>query len=154
VGDSRAYCFRDGRLQQITEDQTWEAYSLKHNVENKHGNALRQAIGVDERIVPETYRITLHPEDWLLLCSDGLYKMVELSRVEEVLGQSRCAEEACDLLLSLALDGGGRDNVGICVARYENEILDHKPLNVPLLVACGALAIVLLLLMLAIDGKI
>src|ERR1700678_2272091 len=44
VGDSRAYCFRKGKLDQITEDQTWEAYARKNSVQNNYGKALRQAI--------------------------------------------------------------------------------------------------------------
>ena len=154
VGDSRAYYFRDGILKQITEDQTWEEFARKNNVENKHGNALLQAIGVDDRVAPDTYRIELEEGDWLLMCSDGLYKMVDEANLRSAIAVSVSASDACNRLLALALDAGGRDNVGICVARLTDPGFESRKINLPLLIACGALAVVLFLMILALSGKI
>jgi protein phosphatase len=120
VGDSRAYQFRGGKLIQITEDQTWEAYASKNNIENLYGKALRQAIGVGESVVPEIFHLDLKPNDLLLLCSDGLYKMAEADQIEATLRESGNAKDACDRLLNLALENGGKDNVAVCVARVSD----------------------------------
>lgn len=154
VGDSRLYCYRDGKLDQITEDQTWEAYSTRHQIPNTFGNALQQAIGVGQRVVPATYRLAVRPEDWIVLCSDGLYKMVDLAEVEGALAASTGAEDACDRLVTLALDGGGRDNVGVCVARFGEPPTRPRQANRALVAAYAATAVVMLLLILAVTGKI
>jgi len=153
VGDSRAYCFRNGSLDQITEDQTWEAYAAKNNMENVHGKALRQAVGVAERIEPEIYRVGLQPQDWLLLCSDGLYKMVDMAKTGDILRASRGAQEACEKLVELALAGGGKDNIGVCIARCGGTP-SASPSRMPLLIAVVALVITLVLLALALTHKI
>lgn len=153
VGDSRVYSYRSGKLDQITEDQTWEAYAAKNNVENTYGKALRQAIGAGERIVPETYRVPLQPEDWILVCSDGLYKMVDEEYIEDALSHSIAAEDACLELVNLALEGGGKDNIAVCVARYGKVFGRRKRNDSALVAACLAVVIVLILLGLAVTGN-
>jgi protein phosphatase len=154
VGDSRLYCYRDGKLEQITEDQTWEAYSAKNHIENTFGNSLRQAVGVGSRVVPDTYRLPVLPDDWIVVCSDGLYKMVDISDVEDALAVSAGAADACERLVTLALDGGGRDNVGVCVARFGNPPKTSKPVNSVLIAAYTAVVVVAALLVLTLVGKI
>ena len=154
VGDSRLYCYRDGKLEQITEDQTWEAYAAKNQIENTFGNSLRQAIGVGHRVVPDTYRLPVLPDDWILVCSDGLYKMVDIADVEEALSMSACASDACERLVTLALDGGGRDNIGVCVARFGAPPTSPEPKNHALVAAYAAVVVVTVLLVLTLVGRI
>lgn len=154
VGDSRLYRYHDGKLEQITEDQTWEAYAAKNQIQNTYGNSLRQAIGVGHRVVPETYRLPVLPEDWILVCSDGLYKMVDIADVEESLSLSACASDACERLVTLALDGGGRDNIGVCVARFGVPPTMTKPRNRALIAAYAAVVVISVLLVLTLVGKI
>jgi protein phosphatase len=117
VGDSRIYRCRDGVLEQLTVDQTWEEYAREHRVQNPHGNALRQAIGVGGSIDPVTGSVSLEPGDWVLVCSDGLSKMIDDQAVAKVLRKAKSAQNACDQLLEQALRAGGRDNVSVCVGR-------------------------------------
>jgi serine/threonine protein phosphatase PrpC len=161
VGDSRAYTFRKGRLEQITEDQTWEAYALKHNTVNSYGKALRQAVGVGDSVIPEVYRLEVAPDDLLLLCSDGLYKMADPEQIELVLRQSRDATDACERLLNLALEGGGKDNVAVCVARVldpsnpgKGALPPSLKLDPPLVAAFLALLLIGALLFLTLTYKI
>jgi protein phosphatase len=154
VGDSRAYCFRKGKLDQITEDQTWEEYARKNEIENTYGKALRQAVGVGGAIVPETYRLELLPDDWLILCSDGLYKMADITQVESELSRSQGASDACERLVTLALAGGGKDNVAICVARFGEPPAIKKKFDSVLALAIVAALIIALLLFFALTGKI
>jgi PPM family protein phosphatase len=117
VGDSRVYRFHDTALDQLTEDHTWEEFSRRHNVENPHGNALRQAIGVGEAIEPEVHHLKLVPGDWILVCSDGLYKMVDNAGILRVFQHAKFAELVCRDLVQRALEAGGKDNVAVCVLR-------------------------------------
>ena len=154
VGDSRAYSFRNGKLQQVTEDQTWEAYALKNQTENNYGKALRQAIGVGVIVTPALHRLDLCLEDLILLCSDGLYKMVGDELIEAELRQSRGAKDACARLVNLALARGGKDNIAVCVARLGAPPAKTKKLDSALVTALAAAITICLLLLLALTGRI
>lgn len=123
VGDSRAYRLRGGRIEQVTDDHTWEAYFRERQTENPYGKALRQAIGVGERVETETRCLQLDEGDWILICSDGLYKMVSDDTIERSLARAKTPAAACDQLLQLALKAGGRDNVAICVGRVGSPVV-------------------------------
>ena len=154
VGDSRAYCFRDGKLEQLTEDQTWDVYAEKNGIPNEYGKSLRQAIGVGGGITPDTYCVDMLRSDWLLVCSDGLYKMVGIEALEIELGQSISAKDACERLIQLALDGGGKDNVGVCVARFGVPVAKTRKLDPPLVIAMVAAIILTILVVLNLVGMI
>jgi protein phosphatase len=119
VGDSRAYLFRQGELHQLTRDQTQAQMLLEAGVitkeefaKNQYRHVLLQAIGGRGGLVDvEIHRTRFQHDDRLLLCTDGLTDMVEDSKIAEVLGRDTSSQEACDSLLELALEAGGRDNV-------------------------------------------
>ncbi|HYV95822.1 MAG TPA: protein phosphatase 2C domain-containing protein [Gemmatimonadaceae bacterium] len=123
VGDSRYYLFRDGKLRQMTRDQTIAQDLLDQGVftaavarRSRFSNVLSSSIG-GEQTEP---RITRLPQDWNnvhLLCSDGLTKHVSDERIAERLGSMTSAREACELLLQDALEDGGTDNITIVIAR-------------------------------------
>ena len=126
VGDSRTYLFRGGYLLQLTTDQTVVQELLKKGKITEEGAAvhpwrhiLTQALGIpgaDLKI--ETRQLTLDDGDCLLLCTDGLTEMVSDANIAEVLKQARTAGDACQALIDLALEGGGKDNITVIVARY------------------------------------
>jgi protein phosphatase len=126
VGDSRAYLLHDGRLEQLTRDQTVaqllaDAGHLTPKEAGKSGmsHVLTSAVGAGkEEIVPEIRQFRVADGDRLLLCTDGLTDMVEDARIAEVLKRFDAPGDACAALIDLALDGGGKDNVTAVVARY------------------------------------
>lgn len=154
VGDSRAYLFRNGQLSQVTEDHTWEAYAEKCGIPNTQGKALRQAIGVTGAISPETHRLELEPKDWLLLCSDGLYKMVTDEQIEYELAESKGADDACERLINIALEGGGRDNIAVSVARFGTPPKRRGSFSPLVVFLALALVVLTILLGLALTRKI
>lgn len=129
VGDSRAYLFRDGRLRQITRDQTW----VQDQVDRGHldlqaaavhplASLLLQAIGSGSDVTPEMVREPLQPGDLFLLCSDGLIRVVEDAEMEAALaamdpGGEGELQGVVDSLVALANHRGGPDNVTIALAR-------------------------------------
>ena len=126
VGDSRAYLFRDGNTQQLTQDHTHVqrlvsagALSRQQAATHRLRGVLTQAIGGQSgQLRVEVHRLQLREGDRLLLCTDGLTDMVSESSIAEALARSRSAQQICQDLVDLALDAGGRDNVSVCLAHY------------------------------------
>jgi protein phosphatase len=126
VGDSRAYLHRGGRLKQLTHDHTLaqelvEAGRLRPEEAHGHrfSHMLTRVLGAGApEVRPESAHRQLADGDCLLVCSDGLTGMVGDARIAEVLGRGEPAEQACRALVQEALDGGGKDNVTVLVARY------------------------------------
>jgi serine/threonine protein phosphatase PrpC len=126
VGDSRAYLFREGQLQQLTHDHTvaqkladqgeipQEAVA-KHRLRHILTNVLG---GHEGPVVTELGQIQLMDRDRLMVCSDGLTDMLDDADIAAVLRDIEAPQEACDKLLNLALDAGGKDNITITIARY------------------------------------
>jgi len=124
VGDSRYYQYRDGKLIQISRDQTMAQELLDSGVFAKSivagnsplSNMLSSSIG-GHQTAPVVKRL---PNSWStihLLCSDGLTRHVSDERIAARLGAMTSAEQVCGDLLQDALDGGGADNITITVGR-------------------------------------
>lgn len=130
VGDSRAYVFRDGRLTQLTRDQTYLNYLQEIGAEmpddiskDSRRSILTQAVGSSESLdVKVTYTRVLQG-DWLLLCSDGLYGMVEAPAIAGVLKADETPQVKCKTLVQLANENGGKDNVTVIVAELTGSAL-------------------------------
>ena len=126
VGDSRAYLFRDGKLQLLTHDQTQAQLmadigmiSQTEVARHRLRHVLTSALGGMEKAVrADIQRLKLTHSDRLLLCTDGLTDMVEDEGIARVLASSESSEEACRGLVDLALENGGKDNVTVVLARY------------------------------------
>ena len=123
VGDSRSYVLRNGRLMQISRDQTMAQELVDQGVLSRAeasgtrwAHVLSSAIGG-----PQTRPVVTGVEsgwgDVHLLCSDGLTKHVSDERIAERLGAMTSAKQACEALLQDALDGGGTDNITVIVGR-------------------------------------
>jgi serine/threonine protein phosphatase PrpC len=126
VGDSRAYLFRDGRLQKITRDHTVAQHYIEMGImrpdEAESGrlhHVLTQAVGVSqEGIQADMHGIGLQHGDRLLLCTDGLSNLVSESEMGRALDRRGSSEETARALVDLALQRGAPDNVTVIVASY------------------------------------
>ena len=116
VGDSRVYLFRNGRAHQLTEDHTIIQEQLKRGLitreqvataENK--NVITRAVGIQPSVAVDTLVTDLLPGDLYLLCSDGLHGYLSDDELPQLLSQE--TEKLPDLLVDLALERGGKDNV-------------------------------------------
>jgi protein phosphatase len=126
VGDSRTYHLHQGRLIQLTRDQTLvnrlvELGQLTEEEAETHPrkNELQQAIGGQPDIVPGLYHGKLKRGDWVLVCSDGLTNHVPAADLEKMLTREAAgsAEEAARRLLNLVNLRGATDNATIVVVR-------------------------------------
>ena len=128
VGDSRAYLFRNGALEQLTEDHTLVAEQLRRGIINpeqaKHSrvqNVLMRALGVRDEVEPDLIEEELVVGDVVLFCTDGLTRMVTDDAIADVLKGSTGAQAEADRLVALALEHGGEDNVTVIVLRVLSE---------------------------------
>ena len=126
IGDSRAYLYRDGRLQQLTRDHTRaqqmiDAGVLSEDQAREHPDArvLVRAVGRDLTIEPDVGTwVPIKEGDAILLCSDGMYVDVADAEIEEALGHEGGAQTLADRLTGLALEKGGSDNVTVQLICY------------------------------------
>ena len=120
AGDSRIYRFNDGRLDRLTEDHT---YGTEVDDDGGGGvppasrDALTCGIGLCEQLELTTTVIETRQGDFLVLCSDGLTRMVPDKSVLRVLRRSSRAgvRVAAQSLIDAANAAGGEDNVSIVV---------------------------------------
>lgn len=121
IGDSPTFLWRDGTFRRITIDHTIEqefiAAGVKPEIAGKYSHMLTRCLRYDAmKDRPDVYHVRLRPDDRLLLCTDGLTDMVGENVIAECIDASPTAQAACDALVSLALDAGGRDNVTAVLA--------------------------------------
>src|SRR5437588_2640860 len=124
VGDSRVYLFRNGRAHQLTEDHTIIQEQLKRGLITKdeiataeNRNVITRAVGIQPSVPVDTLVTDLLPGDLYLLCSDGLHGYLQEDELPQLLAQER--EKLPDLLVDLALQRGGKDNVTVVCLSIE-----------------------------------
>jgi len=121
VGDSRAYLFRDGNLILLTQDQTIgnqlrgrgeDFAKLEPHIQEM----LVQAMGAQADVEVIMTAVDLEPGDLLLLCCDGLYKVVSPEGIVETLEMELGLPEKAAKLVTRANEGGGPDNITVILA--------------------------------------
>jgi protein phosphatase len=126
VGDSRTYHLHEGRLVQLTRDQTLvnrlvELGQLTAEEAENHDrkNELQQAVGAQPDVDPGIYHGKLKRGDWVLVCSDGLTNHIPNGDLEKMLSREAAgsAEDAARRLLNLVNLRGATDNATIVVVR-------------------------------------
>ena len=122
AGDSRVYRLRDGTLEQLTQDHSvaQERFARGELTEEElasHHSAhvLTRAVGASRALRLDMHYSPVQTGDRYLLCSDGLYNMVDPGKICALMSQGS-AEDACGALVELALQGGGRDNITVVIA--------------------------------------
>jgi serine/threonine protein phosphatase PrpC/serine/threonine protein kinase len=125
VGDSRTYHLHQGRLVQLTRDQTFvnrmvELGKLSAEEAENHPrkNELQQAIGGQPDVQPNLYHGKLERGDWVVVCSDGLSNHVPPEDLQKMLlREATSAEEAARRLLNLVNLRGATDNATVVIVR-------------------------------------
>lgn len=126
VGDSRAYMLRAGDLQQLTEDHSLVAEQVRRGIltqqqadQSKNQSVLLRALGIDETVDADASEHVLIDGDAVLLCSDGLDRMVTDPEIASAILTNTQSQSAVDRLIEVALDNGGEDNVTVVLLRVE-----------------------------------
>jgi protein phosphatase len=130
IGDSRCYVLRDGKLAQVTKDQSlaWQlieagAMTAEEAKAFEHANIILQALGVQEHVEVVLSQVQLRKGDVALLCSDGLHGPVTDEEILSVLVTEPDLQKAGEALIQKALDRDGPDNITVALARFDGEAL-------------------------------
>ena len=128
IGDSRCYVLRDGKLAQVTKDQSlaWQlieagAMTAEEAKAFEHANIILQALGVQERVEVVLSQVPLRKGDVALLCSDGLHGPVTDEEILAVLIGEPDLKKAGEALIGKALDRDGPDNITVALARFDGD---------------------------------
>jgi protein phosphatase len=133
VGDSRCYLLRDGTMRQITRDHTMAQEMIDGGLDPEVArpsprleNALTNVVGGgdDQVIKPDVLRLTMEQNDSILLCTDGLTKMLPDDRIRELTNRETFANARCQALIEAANEAGGRDNITVVVGSFEQQQLE------------------------------
>ena len=124
VGDSRAYLLRAGSMDQLTADHSLVAEKVRVGIltpqeadASEMQSVLTRAVGTSGKVEVDTDEQVLLVGDSVLLCSDGLTRMVSDPEIASTLLTSATSQEAADRLVDLANEYGGVDNVSVIVLR-------------------------------------
>ena len=128
VGDSRAYLLRSGSLQQLTSDHSLVAEQVRRGIltpaeaeRSDMQSVLLRALGAHQEIEVDSEEHTLFGGDVLLLCSDGLTRMVTEPEIAGTLQAEPDPTKASERLVELANEQGGADNITAIVVRVGDE---------------------------------
>jgi len=121
VGDSRAYRYREGSIEQITEDHSlvnelMKSGKLSPQEAETHPqrSVITRALGTDPDVDVDSFQVETQSGDVFLLCSDGLTTMVDDDSILGVLEQHHDdLDRATKSLVSAANRGGGEDNITV-----------------------------------------
>ncbi|MEV0651261.1 PP2C family serine/threonine-protein phosphatase [Phytomonospora sp. NPDC050363] len=135
IGDSRAYRFRDGVLDQITRDDTYVQMLVDEGritpeeaSVHPQRSLIMRALGTGD-LDPVASTFDPLPGDRYLLCSDGLSGVVSDETIAQTLSDFADPKEATERLVQLALRGGGPDNITVIVADVTDaDILEGQPI--------------------------
>jgi protein phosphatase len=128
VGDSRAYLLRGGALQQLTNDHSLVAEQVRRGIitpqeaeASDMQSVLLRALGAHSDVEVDVDEVAIYPRDVLLLCSDGLSRMVTEPEIAGTMQAETNPTSAARKLIELANERGGIDNVTVIVARFQEE---------------------------------
>jgi len=127
VGDSRAYRFADGDLQQLTRDDTWVQERIDRGEMrpesarlSPYAHLLTQCLGLEEEPTIRLLDGRARPGERYLLCTDGLVGMLDDEQVAAILSEAEGDDgtEALCRLIDEANDAGGHDNITAAILLF------------------------------------
>jgi protein phosphatase len=126
VGDSRAYLWHDGRLEALTTDHSLVEAQVRaglldreQSLKSAEQNVLLRVLGREPDVDVELNEVAVQTGDYLLLCSDGLTRMVPEPEMADAIGRLREPQRICDDLIEAANRNGGADNITVLVVEVE-----------------------------------
>ncbi len=137
VGDSRAYLLRGGSLRQLTDDHTLVNRMLKAGeitadeaAVHPHRNVLTRALGTEPEVEVDAAEVALMDGDRLLICSDGLFGMVNEDQIQAILEAEPDPQKTADRLVRAANRAGGVDNITVVIVEAHADD-GERPAPVP-----------------------
>ena len=132
AGDSRAYRWRRGQLNRLTDDHSFVGERVKAGdmteeeaKKSRFRNIVTRGVGIEETVEPEFRRENLEAGDLILICTDGLTTMVEDAEIAGMLYapslRAATPERIAETLVDAANRRGGSDNITVLAIRVPGE---------------------------------
>ena len=129
IGDSRLYLIRRKKAYQVTRDHSYveEMVAAGRMVRGSQEylsqkNIITRAAGMTERVEADFFEVDLEDGDKILLCSDGLTNMVDNEKIAEIASAGESLRQRVQRLVDQANENGGRDNITVILADYQEEV--------------------------------
>ncbi|MFX4261532.1 Stp1/IreP family PP2C-type Ser/Thr phosphatase [Pelotomaculum propionicicum] len=130
VGDSRAYLFRGGDLQQITKDHSLVSLLVEKELiepdeiyTHPRRSEIMRFLGQSVDLEVDVFEIDLVKGDILMLCSDGLWEMARDPLIKDIMANSPNLTDACTKLIRSANQAGGKDNITVVCVKVDTELV-------------------------------
>ncbi|CAN7376798.1 bifunctional protein-serine/threonine kinase/phosphatase [Aquipseudomonas alcaligenes] len=111
VGDCRAYRWRAGQLDRLSEDHVWDQPGMQH--------VLKRALGLDQHLVVDYLDGELQEDEHFLLVSDGIWAVLGDAGILRILQDEPEPEAASRALVAAAHLAGGQDNASALLVRVD-----------------------------------
>ncbi len=126
VGDSRAYFIRQDEISQLTTDHSLVGRLLslgqitpEQARTHPQRHVIYRTLGDQPQVEIDIVERRMQPGDALVLCTDGLYGMVNEALIQQQAMQAAHPQAACEELVLLANQAGGEDNIAVIVIQIE-----------------------------------
>jgi protein phosphatase len=122
VGDSRAYLWHNDRLEPLTRDHSLMEAHIEAGLADEgrslpveQQNILVRVLGREPAVDVDVTEVPVKSGDYVLLCSDGLTRMVAESELADAIRTYQEPQQICDHLIATANKNGGADNITVVV---------------------------------------
>jgi len=129
VGDSRLYLIEGSIIKQLTQDHSLVAEMVRMGqIDEQEArrrpdkNIITRAIGISDVIHADFFKSKVKDNEYVLLCSDGLSNMLEDSEMLSAVTGSDPIEKKTSMLIDLANQKGGKDNISVIIIEPEDEV--------------------------------
>lgn len=126
AGDARIYLATEKGLTQLTDDDSWVAQlaasgiiSDTDRLNNRLSHIITKAIGQNTPVDAATGHVVVKPGNWMLLCSDGLWNMVDDTQILAAIRREKTPAALVQSLVKAANDAGGKDNISVIALKFE-----------------------------------
>jgi serine/threonine protein phosphatase PrpC len=139
AGDSRAYLVRDHGIQSLTTDHTFVQelvdkgqISPEEALDHPQAHILTRCLGASPNLELSVQKFWIWAEphkqslDKIVLCSDGLYSLIEDEELGGIISDNSSAN-SCTMLIDLAIERGGFDNITVAVVPIEGQLRSEPP---------------------------
>ena len=122
VGDSRAYLWHNDRLEPLTRDHSLMEAHIEAGLADEgrslpleQQNVLVRVLGREPAVAVDVTEVPVQSGDYVLLCSDGLTRMVPEAELAKAIQTFQDPQQICDHLIAAANQNGGADNITVVV---------------------------------------
>lgn len=125
IGDSRCYHIDQNKITQITKDHSLvqdmvDNGEISNEEKQTHPqkNYITRAVGVAKDINIDIFKISFEFNEYLLLCSDGLYDQITDEKLKEIVLLNENIDYKCNELIKIANLNGGLDNITAVILEF------------------------------------